>query len=122
MIVLDFNTRCIELSVLTDQLCGRNCHYILSRWQWVSKKRDKLRQKRRLQLEVDPGIKEDLKALSDELGIPQSQIVALFILHGLDGIRSGEIDLAKYVESSGSPQLWKWNINLERFKRDKHKK
>lgn len=88
----------------------------------MSKKWREKRKAKRAQFDLDPQTKEELRALSAETGIPQSQLVELFIAYGLEGLRSGKIDLAKYVEPSGSPQLWKYNLNIDKFKKDKDKK
>lgn len=78
--------------------------------------------KKRTQLDLSPEIRERLRSMSDELGIPMSQLAELFLEHGMDAVAGGEIDLAKYIEPTGNPQFWKFNLNLDKFRRDKKAK
>jgi predicted DNA-binding protein len=87
----------------------------------TSKKQQKKRKERRIQLDIDPELKKTLADLSAELGIPQSQIVSLFIEYGLEGLRSGDIDLEKYTKPARSP-IWRHVIDLDKFRKDQKKK
>jgi len=76
-----------------------------------SKKQQKRRQARRLQLDIDEDVKQMLRDLSDEWGVSQSQIVQFFII-------TGDINqLSRYLEPSDAP-MWQYRINFDRLKRD----
>ena len=81
------------------------------------KKKNRKEQKkaRRIQLELDEDVKAELKAMSDELGVSQSQIMQyLFLTGDIKGI-------TKYLENSSSP-VWKSKVNFDRLRRDLGKK
>ena len=79
------------------------------------KSRKEQKKARRIQLELDEDVKAELKAMSDELGVSQSQIMQyLFLTGDISGI-------TKYLENSSSP-VWKSKINFDRLKRDLGKK
>jgi hypothetical protein len=79
----------------------------------TSKKQQKKRMARRIQLEFDPFVKKALKELSDELGVSQSQIAQFFIMTGMRNTQS----MSKYLEPSDAP-MWQYRINFDRLKRD----
>lgn len=84
----------------------------------MSKKWREKRKERRAQFDLDPQTRQELRDLSAETGIPQSQLVELFVAYGLQAIHSDQIDVAEYVEPSRSPQLWKYNLNIDKSKQD----
>ncbi len=83
----------------------------------VSKKHKAKMNEMLLSLYVQDNIKEDLDILSDELGVPKSQIVSYALL-AMKYRVSGAIDiLPRYLVPSKSAR-WKSNLNLEQFEKD----
>ena len=76
---------------------------------------ERLRKRIRLELES----KDEIKAFAQEWGVPISQVVDLFIIHGLESIEDGSLDLQDFLKESRSP-LYRFVIDLNRFRnRDK---
>jgi hypothetical protein len=85
------------------------------------KQRQENRKAGRVQYDLPPETKDDVAALAEELGVPQSQVAALLLEHGLEAVKKGEVDLSQYLVPSRSP-LFDYNLNLEKFRKDKKKK
>ncbi len=83
----------------------------------TSKKQLARRKERKIQLEFDKEVKQDLKDLSVELGVSQSQIAQFFVMTGLQNINVSKSTLSRYLEPSPSP-LWQFRINFDRLKKD----
>ena len=79
----------------------------------ASRKHKEWLKRRRLELYLDEDVKADLKAMSEELGVSQSQIVQFYLMTGMRDTRS----LSKYLEKSEAP-MWEHKINFDRLKRD----
>jgi hypothetical protein len=75
--------------------------------------REAIRQRKQIRLELES--KAQIRAFAEQLGVPISQIVDLFIVYGLEGIENESIDLQEYLEESRSP-LYRFVINLQKFK------
>ncbi len=87
----------------------------------MTSKKQRAKQKAgRTELILDEEVKKQLKAISMETGIPQSQIASLILEFGFDAISSGELDLSKYVEQARSP-VWKYVLSMDRFRRRRKK-
>lgn len=73
----------------------------------LTKEQQRIRERRarRATFDLPPAIREKLADLSIEYGVPQSQIVALLLLHGFERIEAGEIDPAERREKSTSPKF-----------------
>lgn len=62
---------------------------------------------------------ERLDSLSDELGIPQGQLLELFGIEGMEAFERGEIDLDEYLEPHLNSLKYRWRLNLsKRHKKD----
>ncbi len=55
--------------------------------------------------------------MSDNMGIPQSQIVTFFLVYGFRAVDLEKVDLSNYLIPSLSP-IWDHNLNIEQFKQD----
>ena len=82
----------------------------------TKKHRDWLKE-RRVQIFIDPEIKEEVKGLSDELGVSASQLYQYFVMCGINNIPAAMKALPKYLEKSDAP-MWQYRINFERLKQD----
>jgi hypothetical protein len=84
-------------------------------------KRQEARKARSVRYDLDPELKQTIADLAAEYGVPQSQIASLLMEHGLEALRSGEIDIAGYLKPSRSP-LFDYTLDLDQFKDDQKKK
>ena len=80
----------------------------------LSRKQREKRKQTRVELDFKPSVKKMFKDMSDELGIPMSQLVQFFALVGLE---QGQRVLERYLEPAESP-AWQQRINFERLLRD----
>ena len=55
----------------------------------MAKKKDK-RERSRINIDVDPALKDAIRELSYELGIPESQIYQLFAAEGILDVQKGK--------------------------------
>lgn len=84
-------------------------------------KRQEERKARSVRYDLDPELKQTIADLAAEYGVPQSQVAALLMEHGLDALRRGDIDLVQYLRPSRSP-LFDYTLDIEKFKEDKKQK
>lgn len=68
-------------------------------------------------MDIDLETKDRLKTMSDNMGIPQSQIVTFFLVYGFRAVDLEKVDLSNYLIPSLSP-IWDHNLNIEQFKQD----
>lgn len=80
----------------------------------LSKKQREKRKQTRVELDFKPSVKKMFKDMSDELGVPMSQLVQFFALVGLE---QGQRVLGRYLEPSDSP-AWQQRINFDRLLQD----
>lgn len=85
------------------------------------KRRQEERKARSVRYDLDPELKQTIADLAAEYGVPQSQVASLLMEHGLDALRNGEIDVARYLKPSRSP-LFDFTLDVEKFKEDQKKK
>ena len=62
--------------------------------------------------DLPPEFTEKLDELSEELGIPQGQLLALFGMEGLERFKNGEITLDEYLEPHLNSLKYRWKLNL----------
>jgi hypothetical protein len=84
-------------------------------------KRQEDRKARSVRYDLEPELKQTIADLAAEYGVPQSQIASLLMEHGLEALRSGEIDIASYLRPSRSP-LFDYTLDIDQFKDDQKKK
>ncbi len=82
-----------------------------------TKKHREWLKERRVQIFIDPEVREQLKALSDELGVSASQLYQYFVMCGMNNVSAAIKVLPKYLEKSDAP-MWQYRINFERLKKD----
>jgi hypothetical protein len=82
-----------------------------------SKRQKKEMDARRLTIYWDDELRNELADLSEEMGIPQSQILAFYFITGNAGLNNARQMLPRYLVPSGAAR-WKWNIDLDRLKED----
>lgn len=85
------------------------------------KQRQEARKARSVRYDLDPELKQTIADLAAEYGVPQSQVASLLMEHGLEALRNGKIDIAKYLQASRSP-LFDYTLDLDKFKDDEKKK
>ena len=83
----------------------------------ASKKHRERLKARRIELFIDQDVKEGIKALSEELGVSQSQLYQYFALTGLNNVPAALKVLPRYLEKSPAP-MWEHSINFDRLKKD----
>lgn len=83
----------------------------------MSKKHERDMNERRVSLFFDDETKALLNDLSQELGVPKSQIAAFFLLAGAANISQARSVLPRYLVPSRSP-VWQYTIDLDRFRKD----
>lgn len=62
--------------------------------------------------DLPPEITEKLDELSEELGIPQGHLVALFTLEGIERIEKGELSLDEYLKPHLNSLKYRWRLDL----------
>lgn len=68
--------------------------------------------------DLPPEFTNRLNELSDELGIPQGQLLALFGIEGLEKFERGELNMDEYLEPHLNSLKYRWRLNLaSRLKR-----
>lgn len=65
---------------------------------------------------ISPELKNEIRSLSVEYGVPQSQIVMLLLIYSIDDLRSGSIPLERFLVPSDSPKF-RSNIDFESLAR-----
>lgn len=80
----------------------------------AARAKDKARLERRVNWEIPTEIKQRVKAIAAEHGVPESQVAALLIIGGLCRLETGEIDLDDYKTLSDSPR-YDANLILDRL-------
>ena len=60
---------------------------------------------------------EEIKTLSEEFGVSQSQLYQYFAITGLNNMPAALRALPRYLEKSPAP-MWEHSINFERLKED----
>jgi hypothetical protein len=83
----------------------------------LSKKQRQEMDEKRVTLYFDEKTRQDLQDLSDELGVPRSQIMAYFFLAGMNNFAQARALLPRYLVPSKAAR-WQFNIDLERFRED----
>lgn len=72
---------------------------------------------RRIELFIDEEVKEEIKTLSEEFGVSQSQLYQYFAITGLNNMPTALRALPRYLEKSPAP-MWEHSINFERLRKD----
>lgn len=54
---------------------------------------------------IPPELKNEIRSLSVEYGVPQSQIVVLLLIYSIEDLRSGAIPLERFLVRSDSPKF-----------------
>ena len=62
--------------------------------------------------DLPKALTDRLDELSEELGIPQGQLLALFGIEGLEAFERGEISLDEYLEPHLNSLKYRWRLNL----------
>ena len=76
------------------------------------------KKRNRKSYDLPPELTERLNELSEELGIPQGQLLALFGIEGLEKFERGELDIDEYLEPHVNSLRYRWRLNLaSRLKR-----
>ena len=70
------------------------------------------RRARRATFDLPPEVRRKIADLSVRYGVPQSQIVTLLLIDGIERIEAGEIDPGELRERSTSPKF-AYNLDLE---------
>jgi len=83
----------------------------------VSKKHRQQENARKVTLFLNNAERELLSELSEEMGIPQSQLMAFFLVTGNAGLANAKALLPRYLYPSKAAR-WKYNINLDQLKED----
>lgn len=84
-----------------------------SRKQLYEEERQRKRQEKQIRLDLEN--KDKIKDFAAEWGVPVSQLVDLFIEHGIADIEDGNLDLAPLLEPSRS-RLFRFIINLDKYR------
>jgi hypothetical protein len=73
----------------------------------------KIRARRDLRVTYDlpPALRQRIKELAEEEGIPASQLVTLALLRFLKDYEQGEVPVGRYKQPSRSPR-YDWNLKL----------
>jgi hypothetical protein len=82
------------------------------------KERRKIRERRAQHTcyDIPPELRRSVKALSEDLRLPASQLATLALLRFVQHYQNGEIDLSAYKTTSRSPRFdWNLSINIEDF-------
>jgi hypothetical protein len=77
----------------------------LSPYLQRERKRIRERQPNRATFDLTPKMRQKIADLAEKYGCPQSQLVALLLVHGIKAIFAGEIDPAALYTPSGSPKF-----------------
>ena len=77
------------------------------------KERAKIRARReqRATYDLPPALRQRLKTLAEEQGLPASQLVTLALLRFLKQLEAGEVELSRYKQPSRSPR-YDWNLSF----------
>ena len=77
----------------------------------ISRERAKIQSRRDMRATYDlpPAIRENIRALAEELRLPASQLVTLALARFLSDYEIGSIDLGQYKQPSRSPR-YDWNL------------
>ena len=76
------------------------------------------KKRNRRSYDLPPEFTQRLDELSEELGIPQGQLLALFGIEGLEKFERGELSLDEYLEPHLNSLKYRWRLNLDsRLKR-----
>ena len=62
--------------------------------------------------DLPPELVEKIDELSEEFGIPQGHLIALFSIEGVERIESGELTLDEFLEPHVNSLKYRWKINL----------
>ncbi len=63
--------------------------------------------------DLPPAITQKLDELSDELGIPQGHLAALFMAEGYDKFVSGELSLDEFLKPHLNSLKYRWRLDLD---------
>jgi hypothetical protein len=63
---------------------------------------------------LNPLLKNEIRALSVEYGVPQSQIVMLLLYSSIEELRNGKVPLDRFLVPSDSPKF-RNNIDFDSF-------
>ena len=87
------------------------------------KKRDEKRNARQLKIDFS-NIEslEEFKSLAEEYDVSYSQMAELLIEQGKDAVRDGDLDISEYLTESRVPWLYRFAIDLKKFREDRKKK
>lgn len=62
--------------------------------------------------DLPPELTARLDEISEELGIPQGHLVALFTLEGIEAFEQGDLNLDDYLEPHLNSLKYRWALNL----------
>lgn len=62
--------------------------------------------------DLPPEITQKLDELSEELGIPQGHLIALFTMEGIERLEKGELSLDEYLEPHLNSLKYRWRLDL----------
>jgi hypothetical protein len=76
-----------------------------------AREQQKIRARRpaRVTYDLPPDLRKRMKALSEERGLPASQLVTLALLRFLQDLDQGQVPLERYQQPSRSPR-YAWNL------------
>jgi len=70
------------------------------------------KKRNRRSYDLPPEFTQRLDELSEELGIPQGQLLALFGIEGLEKFEQGDLSLDEYLEPHINSLKYRWRLNL----------
>jgi len=69
------------------------------------------RREQRVTYDLPPLLRQRIRAMAEEQGLPASQLVTLALLRFLKQFEAGEVDLSRYKLPSRSPR-YDWNLSF----------
>jgi hypothetical protein len=79
----------------------------------IARERAKIEARRdfRVTYDLPQALRDSVRDLAEEQGVPASQLAALALLRFMDDYKKGQVDLDALKEPSHSPR-YDWNLNL----------
>lgn len=81
-----------------------------TRKQARERERIRARRAQRVTYDLPPPLRQRIKQLAAEQGLPASQLVSLALLRFLKQFEAGEVELSRYKQPSRSPR-YDWNLS-----------
>jgi len=69
------------------------------------------RREQRATYDLPPLLRQRVRAMAEEQGLPASQLVTLALLRFLKQFEAGEVELSRYKQPSRSPR-YDWNLSF----------